>query len=255
MRWIFSEPYHCQCQCQFVNLWNIINEEFLLELIRLLPWLKCNSKSPFFSSLSFVYVEKQIKHLRIDFRYYFTMSGNVRESNNAFLWIIVCCVLYGRCLYVTWQSTLWNPQYTNRARSAAMPCSRHWIIDRVQNERRNIKRTQKPSDPKRFMCNRNDSYLIIISVFIKYFYTWSGCVPIYMHQFWISDIFGSLGFREFPFSLSWKHGCELWFFFFGYLFVSIFLAHTHTRLIFISNSTSKNRKNYMMKIGLVGGMH
>lgn len=42
-----SEPYHCQCQ--FVNLWNIINEEFLLELIRFVPRRKCNSKWFFFS--------------------------------------------------------------------------------------------------------------------------------------------------------------------------------------------------------------
>lgn len=29
---------------------------------------------------------------------------------------------------------------------------------------------------------------------------WSGCVPIYSHQIWISDIFGSAGFRVFFFT-------------------------------------------------------
>lgn len=147
-----------------------------------------------------LFVEKQIKYLMIEFRYYFTASGwhrvNVWEWNYAFLWITVCGAFNeGVCM---WHGT---PDERDEVTSRAVPRSLHCTIDRDQNVRRKIMRIQETSNPKRFLSDRNDSYLIIIiGVFIKYFYTWSGCVPIYSHQIWISDIFGSAGFRVFFFT-------------------------------------------------------
>lgn len=139
------------------------------------------------------------------------------------------------------------PDERDEVTSRPVPRPRHCTIDEDQNERRKIMRNQEPSNPKRFLCDRNESYLITISVFLLNIFTHglAACQFIRIKfRYLIFLVRLVFFFTQFSaVSCEFLLGCFLSLSHLSYTLST--QCHTHT--------PSKNRKNCMMKIDHIGG--